>query len=51
MRKNRELRVTRRMLPLIVVALLALAMALPVLADGPPDKAQSLKKPDTIPSA
>ncbi len=38
MRKTRKLQVTRRMLPLIVVAFLALAMVLPVLADGPPDQ-------------
>ena len=38
MRKIKKWQATKRTLPLIVVAILALTMALPVLADGPPDQ-------------
>ncbi len=39
MRKPKAWQATRRVLPLFVVGILALALALPVLADGPPDQA------------
>jgi len=38
MQKTKKRQTTKRMLPLIVVVILALTMALPVLADGPPDQ-------------